>query len=393
MKNNLYKEVFRFISSLVRFHDVRRMRLPLSTAFTAVLLAALLALASIPSSGASLEPHAPIRITGNSEFTAENGVVSGSGTAEDPYLIEGWSIIEAVVGADYGIWLENIDAHVVIRNCQIIPLETGIRLEHTSNVVIENVTVNGGHQGIYAYNSSNLVIRNSDISHIVGDALLLFSGSNVRIADCRIGDGQYYSFYMKHVYDSIVEGCELYGSLYGVYAESSERILICNCNIHSNLGDGIYFYVVINSTISNSQVLFNEDHGIYLDSSDWITIEYCDVRNSSLGIWLNPAFNCKICCNNFINIYSNAQDDGEDNVWDGNYWSDYHGTDTDSDGYGDAPYQIVGKANAKDNRPRMQVIPEFPQAVALTLTMAASSALAIRQRTKHKKNDYAKHSL
>lgn len=366
------------------------MRLSIYTVFLAILLAALLALASIPESGVSLEPHDPIRITGNSEFTAENGVVSGSGTAEDPYLIEGWLMTEAVIGADYGIWLENTDAHVVIRNCQIVPPDTGIRLEHTSNIIIENVTINGGHQGIYAYNSSNLVIRNSEISHIAGDALLLYSGSNVRIADCQIGDGQYYSLYMGHMYDSIVEGCELYGSLYGVYAESSERILIRNCNIHSNFGDGIYFYVVINGTISNSQIQFNEDHGIYLDSSDWITIEYCDIRNSSLGIWLNPAFNCKICSNNFINIYSNAQDDGQDNIWDGNYWGDYSGTDTDGDGYGDTPYQIVGKANAKDNRPKIQIIPEFPQAAAFTLTMAVSSALAIRRRTKSKKNDTAK---
>ncbi len=357
------------------------MRIPLS----AVFLAALLALVYIPNSGVALEPHSPIRIAGNSEFTAENGVTGGSGTAEDPYLIEGWAITEAVIGADYGIWLENTDAHVVIRNCHIVPSDTGIRLEHASNVVIENVTVNGGHQGIYAYNSSNLVIRNSDISHIVGDALLLFSGSNVRIADCRIGDGRYYSLYMKHMYDSIVEGCELYGSLYGVYAESSERILIRNCNIYSNLGDGVYFYVVINGTISSSQIHFNEDHGIYLDSSDSIIIEYCDVRNSSLGIWLNPAFNCKIRSNNFINIYSNAQDDGQDNIWDGNYWSDYSGADADGDGYGDAPYQIVGQANAKDDRPRIQIIPEFPQAVVFTLTMVASSILAIWQRAKRRK--------
>lgn len=181
------------------------MRLSIYAAFLAILLIALLALASIPEGGVSLEPHDPIRITGNSEFTAENGVVSGSGTAEDPYLIEGWLMTEAVIGADYGIWLENTDAHVVIRNCQIVPPDTGIRLEHTSNIIIENVTINGGHQGIYAYNSSNLVIRNSEISHIAGDALLLYSGSNVRIADCQIGDGQHYSLYMGHMYDSIVE--------------------------------------------------------------------------------------------------------------------------------------------------------------------------------------------
>jgi len=34
--------------------------------------------------------HDPISILGNSDFTVENGVVAGSGTTEDPYIIAGW---------------------------------------------------------------------------------------------------------------------------------------------------------------------------------------------------------------------------------------------------------------------------------------------------------------
>jgi hypothetical protein len=36
-----------------------------------------------------LTSHDPIYINGNSGFTAANGVVAGSGTAGDPYIIEG----------------------------------------------------------------------------------------------------------------------------------------------------------------------------------------------------------------------------------------------------------------------------------------------------------------
>jgi hypothetical protein len=31
-----------------------------------------------------------IRIDGNDDFTEANGVVSGTGTEEDPYIISGW---------------------------------------------------------------------------------------------------------------------------------------------------------------------------------------------------------------------------------------------------------------------------------------------------------------
>ena len=34
--------------------------------------------------------HPPIHIIGNDDFTQENGMVSGSGTKCDPYIIEGW---------------------------------------------------------------------------------------------------------------------------------------------------------------------------------------------------------------------------------------------------------------------------------------------------------------
>jgi hypothetical protein len=97
-------------------------------------------------------------------------------------------------------------------------------------------------------------------------------------------------------------------------------------------------------------------------------MEYCDLKNNSLGIWLNPAFNCEVHYNNFNNTYGNAQDDGQQNNWDRNYWSDYKGVDANNDGYGDTPYNIVGSANAKDNTPLIQAIPELPNPLIILLT-------------------------
>ena len=60
--------------------------------------------------------HARILIDGNSQFTPGNGVVSGSGSAADPYIIANWEI-DASAGD--GIKVANTDAHFVIRNCAI----------------------------------------------------------------------------------------------------------------------------------------------------------------------------------------------------------------------------------------------------------------------------------
>ena len=61
--------------------------------------------------------HQPIYIEGNDNFTQENGVTDGSGTEEDPYIIENW-IIENDNTTDNGIFINNTDMNFIIRGCQ-----------------------------------------------------------------------------------------------------------------------------------------------------------------------------------------------------------------------------------------------------------------------------------
>jgi hypothetical protein len=67
---------------------------------------------------------------------------------------------------------------------------------------------------------------------------------------------------------------------------------------------------------------------------------------------------------------------GKNNAWDngveGNYWSNYNGTDNNSDGIGDTPYLV--DSNAKDNYPFMRPIdtlaiplPTLPIALSITI--------------------------
>ena len=89
-----------------------------------------------------------IQIKGDKDFTAANGVVKGSGTSSDPYIIEGWTIDASNISdtsyIDHGIYVYDTSKYFVIRNCRVenaTGYGNGISLFSVSNGRIENITI------------------------------------------------------------------------------------------------------------------------------------------------------------------------------------------------------------------------------------------------------------
>ncbi len=107
--------------------------------------------------------HAPIYIGSDSDFTVANGVVSGSGTADDPYIISGWAI--DAPSADYGIYIDHTKSYFVIRNCVIERARNaGIYLNSVENGRIEGCEFSLNGVGIHLMNSRNITITENAIS-------------------------------------------------------------------------------------------------------------------------------------------------------------------------------------------------------------------------------------
>jgi parallel beta-helix repeat protein len=116
-----------------------------------------------------------------------------------------------------------------------------------------------------------------------------------------------------------------------------------------------------NSNIFADNTASNNDYGIWLDYSSNVTVTGNTFSNNLYGIHLNHSDNNIFFHNNIINNTHQPQIINSTSIWDadfeGNYWSNYVGVDTDKDGIANNPYII--DANNTDNYPLMGTFSDF----------------------------------
>lgn len=268
-----------------------------------------------------LTPHDPIHIEGNAGFTAANGVVAGSGTADDPYIIECWDISSENAK---GVWIENTDARFIIRNCYVhdgypynSPFGGGIFFKEVKNGKVEKCTLENNYEHIALFQSYNNTISNNTCQNRGYYGIELAQSSN----------------------NTLSNNTCLNNSVYGIVLGASDNNSISTNIAKNNRGGIVLINDSNNNFISGNIVENNIYNGIFITSD---------------------SDNNLIYHNNFMNNENQAYDNGS-NFWDngypsgGNYWSDYTGTDVDGNGIGDTPYYILGDNN-QDRYPLMNPV-------------------------------------
>ena len=89
--------------------------------------------------GIQLTETDSIYIFGNEDFTAENGVVSGSGSSGDPYIIEGWEM--NFNNTSTGITVVMTDRYFVIRDVHITGAKIGMRFEGVFHATVTSSSI------------------------------------------------------------------------------------------------------------------------------------------------------------------------------------------------------------------------------------------------------------
>lgn len=271
-----------------------------------------------PNSAAmdQLVPHEGIFIYGDN-FTAENGVTDGSGTYDDPFVIEGWDINLSHSAYDqsqihHGIYIVGSEEWFVIRNLAV----------HSGLVQIDQSSFTGGN-GIVLQSSAHGRIENCNlIGNLVG--IEIMSSEDVQII-----------------------GNTIQENLHGVMAGGSSFLIEEN-DISSNSGGNLELNYVTDSIIRNNNLAY---------SDMWIGLnlygaEHCTVTGNRIsynaGTGVNIGF-CKYCAiiNNTItnNGVGMAVYGSEKTVYEPNYFmnnqQDIQASDGDSGVFGPAQYVFI----------------------------------------------------
>jgi parallel beta-helix repeat protein len=164
------------------------------TVLTALLLTTAFVLSTIPSpdntdetptpSGTlALSPHDPIYILGNAGFTNASGVVWGSGSGSDPYIISDWDINAT---SARGIHVQNTSSYFVVMACYVhdglANMNTGIYLDNCTNGAVRDSNSSYNWYGMLLVNAScdNTLVNNT-FSHNRYDGIELYPSSNRNI--------------------------------------------------------------------------------------------------------------------------------------------------------------------------------------------------------------------
>jgi len=228
----------------------------------------------------------PITILGNADFTEENGVLSGSGTAEDPYIIAGWEIAVPAEFA-YGVKIENVTAAFVLRGLIVTGAGSydgaAIQIGFSSGGVIEGCTVTNSIHGIELASSMDMILRNT---------VLYVSGIGLRVT------GETKEEY-RHTIDTTneVNNSPIYyyygldgGRIEGLETRhltiAGSRDVTVTDNVVLD-GDGIQLAFVTDSTvtanIAGRESNIPTEHGIVLHSSERNVVEANLVKNTRLA--------------------------------------------------------------------------------------------------------------
>ena len=220
----------------------------------------------------------------------------------------------------------------------------GVDISYRKNVTIINLKIEGFDYGIYLDSTTSAVISKNEFTNNYCSVWLTSSSSQNNITSNIISQNEGYGIWLSNSTSNFITGNTIKANVNStvIYIKFSSNNTI-NYNTLTNCKLGIFLYSSTNNTIFQNKITQNHE-GIHLLNSTRNLITYNNITKNDVGIGYDESSNNIIHHNNFDNDI-NADVQNSTNIWDdgvkeGNYWSDYNGSDGDGNGIGDIPYII-----------------------------------------------------
>lgn len=279
--------------------------------------------------------------TGEREHRPGSGVVAGSGTAEDPYVIEGWCITYADDGfrvdgeqvyeyTDRGITIEGTDAHVEIRDNVVgmAPLgKAAVAIEDAANVAIQDNEVRPIHPydddlgyGVFVQGSEDIAIAGNDVLRAGEAGILVNVASSIAIEDNTLEGGVEYGIFTDDVSDLLVEGnfvldhvktgIELEDivdglvqrnlvedNAFGLDIDGGHENVVQRNRVDAN-GLGVAVHDGADGTLLAHNEIFDNDDGVWLHEASAPEVEANAIVGNDRGVFAHAAQDAHVHGNN-----------------------------------------------------------------------------------------------
>jgi len=228
-----------------------------------------------------------------SKIANENAWCSGTGTLNDPYLIE--NVLIDGLDASNCIEIRNSNKYFIINNCTLYNAATG--------------GVGNDYAAIYLYNASNGKLSNNDCSLNNRYTIYLEQESNNNTITENVLDNNYGGLLMRNCDFNVISlnnisGCTMREGLYLYYSHNNTISYnnVSNNGLANMVAFGIGLHESNENNITNNIANENAYRGISLDNSHRNRIENNEANDnfrpvSATGIYLSSS-NYNIILNN-----------------------------------------------------------------------------------------------